>query len=103
MRGALLPLAFIGTLIWALAACGTAGTGEGVAGIEPREGRSGLMLSGTVSGRQVAVNDGAPRMRLTDCDVNDGPDTDLCFISRDLDGNFFALVVENPDALRARG
>lgn len=81
------------------AACGTAGTGTGVSGIEPRDGRSGLQLSGTVGGRQFAVNDGAPVLRLGDCDVNDGADTDLCFFSRDIDGGFFALIVENPEAV----
>ena len=81
------------------AACGTAGTGTGVSGIEPRDGRSGLQLSGTIDGRQVAVNDGAPVLRVDDCDVNDGADTDLCFFSRDLDGGYFALVVENPEAV----
>ena len=83
-----------------LAGCGAPDTARGL-GIAPRDGRSGLHLSGTVGGRQVAVNDGAPRLRLGDCDLNTGPDTDLCFSSRDLNGEFFALVVENPDALTA--
>lgn len=82
------------------AGCGTAGTGTGVGSIEPRDGRSGLQLSGTIDGKQFAVNDGAPVMRLDDCDVNDGPDTDLCFFSRDLDGGYFALIIENPEAVK---
>ncbi len=82
-----------------LAGCGTAGTGTGVSGIEPRDGRSGLQLSGTIGGRQIAVNDGAPVLRLGDCDVNDGADTDLCFFSRDLDGGYFAVIVENPESV----
>ena len=81
------------------AGCGTAGTGTGVAGIEPREGRSGVQLTGTIDGRQVAVNDGAPVLRVDDCDVNDGIDADLCFFSREVDGGFFAIVIENPAAL----
>lgn len=84
-----------------LAACASSEAPSGVAAIQPREGRSGLLLSGTVDGRQVAVNDGAPVMRLGDCDVNDGPDTDLCFVSREVDGGFFSFVVENPDVLEA--
>ena len=80
-----------------LVGCGAAGTGSGVGAIEPRDGKSGLQLSGTIDGRQFAVNDGAPLLRLGDCDVNDGQDTDLCFFSRDLDGGFFGLIVENPD------
>ena len=91
----------VGLVAAVLTGCGTAGTGQGVAGITPRNGRSGLSLSGTVDGRQIAVNDGAPRMRVGDCDPNQGPDTDLCFFSRAIDGNFFALIVENPDALAA--
>lgn len=68
-----------------------------MAAIEPRDGRSGLQLAGTVDGRQFAVNDGAPVMRLGDCDVNDGADIDLCFFTREVDGGFVAIVVENPD------
>ena len=79
-----------------LAACGTSGGGTGPAAIEPRDGRSGLQLSGTIDGKQVAVLDGAPVLRLGDCDVNDGGDTDLCFFSRLVDGGFFAVLIENP-------
>ena len=79
--------------------CGTAGTGTGVGAIEPRNGLSGLQLSGSIDGRLVAFNDGAPVLRLGDCDVNDGADTDLCFFSRQVDGGFFAVVIENPEAL----
>ncbi|MDP9405403.1 MAG: hypothetical protein M3O86_02210 [Actinomycetota bacterium] len=84
-----------------LAACGAEGTRPGPAGIVPRNGRSGLSLSGVVDGRQYAVSDGAPTLRVGDCDVNEGADTDLCFFSRDIDGVFFGIVVENPDVLRA--
>ena len=82
-----------------LAACGTSGGGTGPAAIEPRDGRSGLQLSGTIDGRQVAVLDGAPVLRLGDCDVNDGADVDLCFFSRLVDGGFFAVLIENPAAV----
>jgi hypothetical protein len=98
-RAAACRVLAVGLLATVLAGCGTAGTGQGVAGITPRNGRSGLSLSGTVDGRQIAVNDGAPRMRVDDCDPNQGPDTDLCFFSRDIDGGFFGLIVENPGAL----
>ncbi|MPZ71977.1 MAG: hypothetical protein GEU74_01895 [Nitriliruptorales bacterium] len=83
-----------------LAACGTGEAGSGVAAIQPRDGRSGLQLSGTLDGRQFAVNDGAPVLRLGDCDVNDGADVDLCFFTRELEGGFFGIVVENPDVVR---
>lgn len=82
-----------------LMGCATSGGGSGVSSIEPRGGHSGLQLSGTLGGRQVVVNDGAPVLRLGDCDVNDGNDVDLCFFSRELDGGFFALIVENPEVV----
>jgi hypothetical protein len=84
-----------------LAACGTGGTGTGVSAITPRDGRSGLSLTGTIGGRQVAVSDGAPRLILDDCDINTGFDVDLCFFSRDIDGTTFGIVIENPDLLVA--
>ena len=86
-------------LMLGLVGCATSGGGPGVSSIEPVGGRSGLQLSGTLGGRQLAVNDGAPVLRLGDCDVNDGSDTDLCFFSRELDGGFFALIIENPDVV----
>ncbi len=93
-------VAVAGLAALALAACGTAGRGQGPAGIQPREGRSGLTLSGTFQGRQLAVNDGAPRMRVDDCDPNTGRDVDLCLFTRDLDGAFIGIIVENPEVLR---
>lgn len=83
-----------------LAACGTAGTGTGTAAVEPREGRSGLQLSGTLGGRQIAVNDGLPRLVVGDCDPPDGPDSDVCAVSRTIDGRLLVLALENPEALR---
>lgn len=87
----------LAVLVIATAACGASGTGSGVGAIEPRGGKSGLQLSGTIDGRQIAINDGAPVLRLGDCDVNDGSDRDLCMFSRDIDGGFFGLIIENPD------
>lgn len=81
-----------------LAGCATSGGGSGVnAVVQPRDGRSGLHLAGTVDGRQFAVNDGAPVLRVGDCDVNDGADADVCFFSRQVDGGFVGIVIENPD------
>lgn len=96
MRRRLLAAALTAAAV--LPAC-TSGGGTGPAAIEPRDGLSGLQLSGTIDGRQVAILDGAPVMRLADCDVNDGVDTDLCFLSRMVDGGFFEMLIENPDAL----
>lgn len=68
---------------------------------QPRDGRAGLQLTGTVGGRQVAVSDGAPQLDVGDCDPASGVDRDLCVIADDIDGQLIVLVIENPDVLRA--
>lgn len=65
---------------------------------DPRDGRSGLQLTGRSDGRPVTVNDGLPDL-VFDCDVNAGPDDDLCIVSEDISGELFTLVIENPDVL----
>lgn len=86
----------------ALAAVAAAACGEAPDDLpDPRGGRSGVQLSGTVSGRQVAVNDGLPDLVVEDCDIADGRDEDVCVVSEDLSGSPFVLVVENPAALAA--
>lgn len=94
--------AFAGcALVLLLAGCATAGGETGVAAIRPSEGRSGLYLSGTIDGRQVAVTDGAPRLHVTDCDPQDGRDRDVCVGSRTIDGRGLRIVFENPGALES--
>ena len=89
-----------GVLLVLLPACGTQGVGRtGVAALQPSDGRSGLYLSGTVAGRQLAVTDGAPRLIVGDCDPGDGPDEDVCVVSRDIDATFVRIVFANPDVL----
>lgn len=66
------------------------------AAVQPRDGRAGVQLSGTVEGRQVVVADGLPRLVVDDCDPRLG-DRDVCVISRTLDGRLFVLALENPD------
>jgi hypothetical protein len=68
---------------------------------QPRDGQSGLRLTGTLEGRQIAVSDGLPRLHVGDCDPRDGPDQDVCFISRTIDGRLFVFVIENPAVLEA--
>lgn len=68
---------------------------------QPRDGRSGLQLTGTVDGRQLAVSDGAPDLDVGDCDPDVGGDADVCAIAGDIDGQLVVLVIENPDVLRA--
>lgn len=86
-------------LVAALAGCTTGGTGEGVAALKPRDGRSGLQLSGTVEGAHVVANAGAPELLIGDCDPNDGFDRDVCFLTDDIHGDVFVLSIENPAVL----
>lgn len=83
-------------LVLAVGACGT---GEQPQTPQPREGRAGLQLSGTVGGAQVAVSDGSPDLVVGDCDVVGGPAQDLCVVSRDLRGGPVIVTVRNPDVL----
>jgi hypothetical protein len=66
---------------------------------QPREGRAGLQLAGTLRGRQLAVSDGSPSVLVQDCDPRDGIDEDLCVVARDIDGELVVLSFENPEAL----
>jgi len=67
---------------------------------QPRGGRAGLQVTGTIEGRPIAVTQGLPRLETEDCDPNDGPDQDVCFVSRTIDGRVFVLVFENPGVLQ---
>lgn len=69
--------------------------------VQPRDGRAGLQLSGSVADRQLAVSDGAPQLVVGDCDPDAAGDADLCAIAEDIDGQLVVLVFENPDVLRA--
>ena len=75
-----------------ISACGDSSSRTGVGGLQPRDGRSGLVLTGMIDGRQVAVSAGAPRLLLSDCDVNDGFDVDVCFFTQDIDGTTFGII-----------
>lgn len=67
--------------------------------VQPRDGRAGLQLAGTVGNRQLAVSDGAPRLSVGDCDPASGGDADVCIIADDIDGQLVVVVFENPDLL----
>jgi hypothetical protein len=66
---------------------------------DPRDGRSGIQVTGQVDGRQVAINDGLPDVNFSDCDLAAGRDDDLCVVTEDLSGDLVVLVVENPAVL----
>lgn len=67
----------------------------------PETGRPGLQLTGIFDGRQVVVTDGNPNFVVDECDPNDGLDDDICAIARDIHGELFVLVFENPALLVA--
>jgi hypothetical protein len=69
--------------------------------VQPRDGRAGLQLTGSIAGRQLAVSDGAPRLTVGDCDPDASGDDDVCAIADSIDGELVVLVFENPDLLRA--
>lgn len=68
---------------------------------QPRDGGSGLQLTGTIVGRQLAVSDGVPRLTVGDCDPDASGDNDVCAIGASIDGELVVLVFENPDVLEA--
>lgn len=66
---------------------------------DPREGRSGIQLSGLLQDRQIAISDGLPVLNTGDCDLNEGPDRDVCIITEDINGELIRIVIENPGVL----
>ncbi|HUG86901.1 MAG TPA: hypothetical protein VMM13_20190, partial [Euzebya sp.] len=66
---------------------------------DPRDGRSGIRLSGLLDDRQVAMSDGLPTINAGDCDVNEGVDRDLCILTEDISGQPIIIVFENPAVL----
>lgn len=79
-----------------LAACGDT---PGDVLPDPRDGRSGIQLSGQLVDRQIAVSDGLPTVNFLDCDLPDGPDRDICILTDGISGELILIVFENPDAL----
>ena len=68
--------------------------------VQPRDGRAGLQLTGSVANRQLAVSDGSPQLNVGDCDPDGSADSDVCVIADDIDGQLVVLVFENPDVLQ---
>lgn len=63
----------------------------------------GIRASGQFSGSRLNVDDGEPEVVLGDCDPGDGPDGDLCIVSRSIDGASVSLVIENPLIMKRGG
>jgi hypothetical protein len=87
----------VGVLVVLLAGCWSAPAQT----VQPREGRAGLQLAGSVEGRQLAVSDGSPQLNVGDCDPDATGDADVCVIAEDIDGQLVVLVFENPDVLQS--
>lgn len=66
---------------------------------QPVAADDGIQLTGRIDDRRVSLSDGAPQVVLGDCDPNQGRDTDLCAVTRTIDGERLAVVIENPDVL----
>jgi hypothetical protein len=90
-------LSIAGVLVVLLAGCWSAPAQT----VQPREGRAGLQLAGSVEGRLLAVSDGSPQLNVGDCDPDATGDADVCVIAEDIDGQLVVLVFENPDVLQS--
>jgi hypothetical protein len=90
-----------GWLVVVLAVCVSGCWPAPAESAQPREGRAGLQLTGSIAGRQLAVSDGAPRLTSGDCDPDVSGDNDVCAIGESIDGELVVLVFENPDVLEA--
>lgn len=86
--------ALAGLLVAALLPAGCVTSGP-----QPRDGRAGLQMSGTVGGSHVAVSDGNPRLIVGDCDVVGGAAEDVCVVSHDVRGQEVTLALRNPAVL----
>ncbi len=72
-----------------------------VAQRQPEALDDGVQATGRLDGARIAVSDGSPETNLVDCDPGNGPDEDVCWIARTIDGLTIAFVVENRAALVA--
>ncbi len=87
---------------WAALAVLLAGcASSSVAQRQPEALDDGVQATGRLFGGRIAISDGSPETNLVDCDPRDGPDDDVCWIARTIDGLTVAFVVENPGALVA--
>ncbi len=90
------------TLLVALTGCGAAS--QSLSSLpEPRDGRSGLKLSGTFEGRTLAVSDGLPRLVLQDCRARHDIPAEVCFASRSMDGSPVVVGLANAEAIASEG
>ncbi len=88
----------------ATAALVVAAVGCTDAGVVQRQAVSaddGIQATGRLEGRRVAISAGEPEVLHGDCDPGQGPDTDLCIVTRTIAGTQIVIVVENPAVLQA--
>lgn len=92
------PLRWLAAVLVVLAG----GCGTGPAASTPGDAAaSGLRLTGTIGGHQVALSDGSPRLLVGNCAPREGPSRDVCIVSEDIDGELVVLALKNPEALRS--
>jgi hypothetical protein len=84
-------------LVVLLTACGASGMVQPLP--EPRDGRSGLQLTGTFGGRQLAVSDGLPDLLVRECSVRHGIPAEVCFATRAIDGTPVVVGLANADVV----
>lgn len=70
---------------------------------EPRDGRSGVQLSGSFEGRNIVVSDGLPRLLVRECNVRHDIPAEVCFATRNLDGALVVVGLANPEVVAAAG
>lgn len=99
MRG-LAMRAAVAVALSLAAGCGAGGSQAGH--LPPRDGQAGLQLSGSFGGRQLAISDGAPDLlQGAGCARRLGIAVELCFTSRDIDGNGVTVSFLNATVLQA--
>lgn len=82
-----------------LGGCVVPDAGEGGQRQPEAGGDDGVQASGTLDGRRISISNGAPDVVIGDCDPGVDLDDDVCFVTRTIDGDTIAVVIENPAVL----
>lgn len=82
-----------------LGGCVVPDAGEGGQRQPEAGGDDGVQASGTLDQRRISISNGAPDVIIGDCDPGIDLDEDVCFVTRTIDGDTIAFVIENPAVL----